>query len=138
MWKREERRISRRCHPYRACLRLSRPTCTKTHSSQLTRSAMRLLEPASPRQSNETRGIPPTSTRKFTTDAGHDVEVEAEVVDGVERRAQRLLRDEEVAQVGAGVALADHAGACGVDGSLVLSVLDALDVHADRKSTRLN
>src|ERR1035441_8325041 len=77
----------------------------ETHSSQLTRSAMRLLESASPRQSNETMGIPPTSTRKFTTDAGHGVQVEAEVVDGVERRAQRLLRDEEVAQVGAGVAL---------------------------------
>src|ERR1035441_3488625 len=80
----------------------------KTHSSQLTRSAMRLLESASPRQSNEIRGIPRTSTGKFASDAGHGAQVEAEVVDGVERRAQRLLRDEEVAQVGSGVALADH------------------------------
>jgi hypothetical protein len=68
---------------------------------------------------------------QFVADAGHEVEVEAEVVDGVEGGAQGLFGYEEVAEVGAGVAAADLAGAGGVDGALVVGVFEALDVHAD-------
>ena len=68
---------------------------------------------------------------KLSANAGHGVEVEAEVVDGVEGEAQGFLRDEKMAEVGAGVAAADEAGAGGVDGALVFGVFDALDVHAD-------
>ena len=73
----------------------------------------------------------PKLFREISADAGHGVEVEGEVVDGVEGCAEGLAGDEEVAQVGAGVAAADEAGACGVDGGGVFGVFEALDVHAD-------
>ena len=67
---------------------------------------------------------------EFVAEAGHGVEVEGEVVDGTEGAAEGFAGVHEVAEIGAGVALAGGAGAVGVGREGVVGEAAVFDVHA--------